>query len=600
MNQTYALTAVTVVVLVTVLVGALGLRISRTTSDFYVASRTVGPRLNAAAISGEYLSAASFLGVAGLVLLEGPEMLWYPLGYTAGYLVLLALVAAPLRRSGAYTLPDFAEARLQSQAVRRIAVLFVVGVGWLYLLPQLQGAGLTLEILTGAPHWVGGLVVASVVTAAVAAGGMRSITFVQAFQYWLKLTALLVPAFFLLAAWAGDGAPRASFDAPAVFREHTAVTLAEDVRLTLDAPLTVTVTGQVDGRTHTAAPLTLRAGEHLVGARARLEFTPGTPVPRSRPAAGAGASRWSEPLGGDRPAFALYATYGLILATFLGTMGLPHVAVRFYTSPNGPAARRTTLAVLALLGFFYLLPPVYGALGRIHVPELALTGDADAAVLVLPERMLGGLLGELLGALLAGGAFAAFLSTASGLTMAVAGVLHQDVLVRRGVRTFRIAVLVAVLVPLAGSVALADVPVADAVGLAFAVSASSFCPLLVLGIWWRGLTPPGAVVGMLTGGGAALGAVLATRAGLASEGWAHALLAWPAAWSVPLGFTTMVLVSVATRSRVPAGTAATLARLHLPETVAGALPGALPGGGRRGDGRPGDGRPGGARAGGAR
>lgn len=95
MNQTYALTAVAVVVLVTILVGALGLRISRTTSDFYVASRTVGPRLNAAAISGEYLSAASFLGVAGLVLLQGPEMLWYPVGYTAGYVVLLVLVAAP-------------------------------------------------------------------------------------------------------------------------------------------------------------------------------------------------------------------------------------------------------------------------------------------------------------------------------------------------------------------------------------------------------------------------------------------------------------------------------------------------------------------------
>ncbi|MET9962149.1 cation acetate symporter [Streptomyces sp. NPDC006326] len=572
MNQTYALTAVTVVVLVTVLVGALGLRISRTTSDFYVASRTVGPRLNAAAISGEYLSAASFLGVAGLVLLQGPGMLWYPVGYTAGYLVLLALVAAPLRRSGAYTLPDFAEARLESQAVRRIAVLFVVGVGWLYLLPQLQGAGLTLEILTGAPHWAGGVVVAFVVTAAVAAGGMRSITFVQAFQYWLKLTALLVPAFFLLAAWAGDGAPRASFDAPAVFREHTAVTLAEDVRLSLDAPLTMTVTGQVDGRTYAGAPVRLESGQHLVRARARLEFAPATRVPETRPATAPGVSSWSEPLDGNRPALGLYATYGLVLATFLGTMGLPHVAVRFYTSPNGPAARRTTLVVLGLLGFFYLLPPVYGVLGRTYAPELALTGDADAAVLVLPERMLGGVLGELLGALLAGGAFAAFLSTASGLTMAVAGVLHQDVLPRRGprtrgLRTFRFAVLVAMLVPLAGSVALTDVPVADAVGLAFAVSASSFCPLLVLGIWWRGLTPPGAVAGLVTGGGAALGAVLATRAGLAPAGWAHTLLAWPAAWSVPLGFLTMVLVSLATRSRIPAGTAATLARLHLPEAL---------------------------------
>ncbi|MER7734466.1 cation acetate symporter [Streptomyces erythrochromogenes] len=569
MNQTYALTAVAVVVLVTLLLGALGLRISRTTSDFYVASRTVGPRLNAAAISGEYLSAASFLGVAGLVLLQGPGMLWYPVGYTAGYVVLLALVAAPLRRSGAYTLPDFAEGRLESRAVRRIAVLFVVGVGWLYLLPQLQGAGLTLEILTGAPHWVGGLVVACVVSVAVAAGGMRSITFVQAFQYWLKLTALLVPAFFLIGAWAGDGAPRATFDAPAVFRQATSVTLAQDVRLSVREPLAVTVTGQVDGRPHVAVPLVLAAGEHSVRAHARLEFAPDTPVPDARAEPGAGVGTWSEPPSGELREYRLYATYGLILATFLGTMGLPHVAVRFYTSPNGRAARRTTLVVLGLVGAFYLLPPVYGALGRIYAPELALTGDADAAVLVLPGRMLGGVLGELLGALLAGGAFAAFLSTASGLTMAVAGVLHQDVLPKCGARSFRWAALVAILVPLGGSVAATEVPVADAVGLAFAVSASSFCPLLVLGIWWRGLTPPGAVAGLVTGGGAALSAVLATRAGLAPAGWVHTMLAWPAAWSVPLGFLTMVGVSLATRSRIPAGTAATLARLHLPEVVAG-------------------------------
>ncbi|MFC9583081.1 cation acetate symporter [Streptomyces yangpuensis] len=576
MNQTYALTAVAVVVLVTLLLGALGLRISRTTSDFYVASRTVGPRLNAAAISGEYLSAASFLGVAGLVLLQGPGMLWYPVGYTAGYVVLLALVAAPLRRSGAYTLPDFAEARLESRTVRRIAVLFVVGVGWLYLLPQLQGAGLTLEVLTGAPHWAGGLVVAGVVSVAVAAGGMRSITFVQAFQYWLKLTALLVPAFFLIAAWAGDGAPRATFDAPAVFREATSVTLAQDVRLSVKEPLAVTVTGQVDGRAHVAEPLVLAVGEHAVRAHARLEFAPDTPVPDAREEPGAGAGTWPEPPSGELRDYRLYATYGLILATFLGTMGLPHVAVRFYTSPNGRAARRTTLVVLGLVGAFYLLPPVYGALGRIYAPELALTGDADAAVLVLPERMLGGVLGELLGALLAGGAFAAFLSTASGLTMAVAGVLHQDVLPTRGVRSFRSAALLAILVPLGVSVAATEVPVADAVGLAFAVSASSFCPLLVLGIWWRGLTPPGAVAGLVTGGGAALSAVLATRAGLAPAGWTHTMLAWPAAWSVPLGFLTMVVVSLATRSRIPAGTAATLARLHLPEVVAGD-----PAGGRR-------------------
>ncbi|ELS51488.1 sodium/solute symporter [Streptomyces viridochromogenes] len=564
MNSSYAVPAVALVVLATVLVGAFGLRISRTTSDFYVASRTVGPRLNAAAISGEYLSAASFLGIAGLVLVQGPEMLWYPVGYTAGYLVLLLFVAAPLRRSGAYTLPDFAEARLSSQAVRRLAGAFVVGTGWLYLLPQLQGAGLTLTVLTGAPDSLGGLIVAVVVVAIVAAGGMRSITFVQAFQYWLKLTALLVPALFLILAWQGDGAPSRAFDEPATFRERSVVRVDDTLDLTLDRPLTVTVSGTIDGRAHDNDRLRLPAGTHRVEDGTRLTFAKGGDVPRRDRGAGGDLSPSQAESRGERP---LYATYGLILATFLGTMGLPHVVVRFYTSPHGVAARRTTVAVLGLIGAFYLLPPVYGALGRLYAPELTLSGDADAAVLLLPDRVIGGLGGDLLGALIAGGAFAAFLSTASGLTMAVAGVLTQDVLPSRGVRHFRLGTVLAMAVPLAASVLVGGLPVADAVGLAFAVSASSFCPLLVLGIWWRRLTPPGAAAGMLVGGGSALLAVAATMAGFPGSGTLHALLAWPALWSVPLGFLTMVLVSLATPGRVPAGTAAILARFHLPEDL---------------------------------
>lgn len=565
MNSGYAIPAVALVVVATVLVGAFGLRISRTTSDFYVASRTVGPRLNAAAISGEYLSAASFLGIAGLVLVQGPDMLWYPVGYTAGYLVLLLFVAAPLRRSGAYTLPDFAEARLASQGVRRLAGAFVVGVGWLYLLPQLQGAGLTLTVLSGAPDWLGGVIVAVVVTAIVAAGGMRSITFVQAFQYWLKLTALLVPALFLVLAWQGDGAPGRAFEEPAAFREQRSVRVDDTLTLKLAEPLTVTAEGTVDGRAHDGTRLILPAGIHRIEAGTRLTFAADTPVP----AAGRGADDALSPSRAEsRTERPLYATYGLILATFLGTMGLPHVVVRFYTSPTGVAARRTTVAVLGLIGAFYLLPPVYGALGRLYAPELTLTGDADAAVLLLPDRVLGGVGGDLLGALVAGGAFAAFLSTASGLTMAVAGVLTQDVLPSRAVPHFRLGTLLAMAVPLAASALVGGLPVADAVGLAFAVSASSFCPLLVLGIWWRRLTPPGAAAGMLVGGGSALLAVAATMGGFPGGGGAlHALLAWPALWSVPLGFLTMVLVSLATPGRVPAGTAAILARFHLPEEL---------------------------------
>ena len=130
-NPDWGLIAVLFVCIVTLIVGSLGLRLSRTTSDFYVAGRSVTAGWNASAIGGEYLSAASFLGVAGIVYSLGTEMLWLPVGYTIGYLVLLVLVAAPLRRSGAYTIPDFAEARLQSRPIRRVSSVLVVGIGWL-------------------------------------------------------------------------------------------------------------------------------------------------------------------------------------------------------------------------------------------------------------------------------------------------------------------------------------------------------------------------------------------------------------------------------------------------------------------------------------
>ncbi|MEO9221993.1 MAG: cation acetate symporter, partial [Mycobacteriaceae bacterium] len=122
-GSTITLVAIALVAVVTVGVGGYGVRMARTTSDFLVASRSVGPQWNAAAISGEYLSAASFLGVAGLVAKYGSDALWYPVGFTAGYLALLLFVAAPLRRSGAYTIPDFTEFRLDSPRLRRLATL---------------------------------------------------------------------------------------------------------------------------------------------------------------------------------------------------------------------------------------------------------------------------------------------------------------------------------------------------------------------------------------------------------------------------------------------------------------------------------------------
>ncbi len=495
-----AVVAVLFVTIATLAIGTWGLKFSRTTSDFFVASRSVRPAMNAYAISGEYLSGASFLGIAGLVLTFGAEMLWYPVGWTAGYLVLLVLVAAPLRRSGAYTLPDFAEARLDSRAVRTFASLMVVAIGWLYVMPQLQGAGVALRTATGLPGWAGGLVVAVVVLLNVLAGGMRSITFVQAFQYWLKLTALLIPLVFLLLVWIGDG-----------------------------------------GR---------------------------SPADPSLFVGGESGTTWADPVdfAGDHP---LYSTYSLMIATFLGTMGLPHVVVRFYTNPDGKAARQTTVAVLALLGLFYVLPPMYAALGRLYAPDLVGTGGADGVVLELPSRMVGALGGELLTALLTAGAFAAFLATSSGLTIAVAGVITQDVMSKRveGVTAFRLSAVVAVVVPFLLALVARDVAVATVVGLAFAMAAATFCPLLVLGIWWRGLTDVGALAGLLVGGGLTGWAVVDNLTSDRTGGWFAAVVDQPAACAVPLAFATMVVVSRLTKHRLPAHTSRFMVRLHTPETV---------------------------------
>ena len=564
----YALPAIVLVSVLTLVIGAYGVRFARTTGDFLVASRTVSPGWNASAISGEYLSAASFLGVAGLVMKFGADVLWYPVGFTAGYLAMLLYVAAPLRRSGAFTLPDFAEARLGSRRLRLLCAGFVVLIGWLYLVPQLRGAGLTLGTVTGAPYWLGAVVVGVVVTANVATGGMRSITFVQAFQYWLKLTAIAVPAFFLLLVWRSGGvASLTAAEAPA-FADRTAVGIQIDVRVTVSDALTMTAVGQVDGHA-VDGPVRWPVGPHEVGAGSVLTFAAGTPVPHADQLDALGNDSWAAPLssGGGHPDYPLFATYSLILATFLGTMGLPHVLVRFYTNPDGRAARRTTLIVLALLGVFYLFPTIYGALGRLYSPQLLLTGQTDAVVLLLPEAAIGGLGGQLIGALVAAGAFAAFLSTSSGLLVSVAGVLSTDVVRAGSVQAFRTAAAVAGVVPLLLALQVVTLDVSVVVGLAFAVAASTFCPLLVLGIWWRGLTDIGAAAGLLAGGVLSTGAVLVTVLGGPRGGWFGVLLAQPAAVTVPLAFAVMILASRATRSRIPVDIGRIMVLLHAPESL---------------------------------
>src|SRR6185503_13160236 len=493
-----ALVAITLVGLASGIIGSIGVRVARSTSDFLVASRTVGPVANASAISGEYLSAASFLGVAGMILRDGADALWFPIAFTTGYLALVLFVAAPLRRSGAYTVPDFAVARLNSDGLRRLCTIFVLVIGWLYLLPQLQGAGLALTTLTALPAWSGIAGAGLVVVLTVIGGGMRSITFVQAFQFWLKLTALVVPAVFVLGLFLSDSRSLDRVSAPD-FRA--------DVVLQTPEPVTLVVDGTVDGVRGTGQ-VTWAPGRHEVAAGTQLKFPAGSPVPT---VAGSPTTDrdWLQPGSGDAE-YQMLAIYSVLIAGALGTMGLPHVLVRFYTNPDGRAARRTTVAVVAMIGGFYIVAVLLGVLARLYTPDLLSTGDTDAAVLLVPTAALGqGWTAWLLGGLVAAGTAAAFLSTSSGLVVSLAGVLFTDVLRGRW-KDFRLAAVLSAVLPIALALTVTRLDFALTVPLVFAVAASTFCPLLVLGIWWRGLTARGAAAGVLVGG------VLSTAASLLS------------------------------------------------------------------------------------
>jgi len=570
-----ACSAVTVVV--TIIMGFRSAKSSKSASDFFVAGRSVSVGWNASAISGEYLSAASFMGVAGMVMLSGYDALWYPVCYACGYLFLLLFIAGPLRRFGAYTVPDFAEGRYDSPVFRKIAVCFVLFIGFFYTMPQMKGAGTTLAyIFPGLPYWVGVALVGAVITLNVALGGMKGITVVQAVQYWIKMFAISLPVFVLLSVFGGYGKNLSLNQSPTDFSSPPAIEQSVDP-------------GQMQ---RLALPEKAPKDEAWIS-----PFGPLTT--KATKAAGMSPEE-------SRPYSLLY-TFSLIVALVCGTAGLPHILVRFYTNPDGVAAKRTTMWVMILIGVFYVFPPIFGVLGRNFLPELYNATGAkgtDKVVLELPIliRQKYGVLGSILSGVTCAGAFAAFMSTFSGLLVSMTGALAHDVYGRmlrphasaqERMRMFKwSAVLIGGIAVLLGSqVEMLDINFM--VGQAFAIAAASYFPLLFMSVWWRGMTMAGAATGMLAGGLLALACVTLTSvsdilaktskaAALdAGEVWvpdalnafwighplARILAEQPALWAVPLAIGLMIVVSKLTRKTIPADVRMKMLVLHAPEAL---------------------------------
>ena len=573
-----------ITVVVTLWMGFRSSKGSKSASDFFVAGRSVSVGWNASAISGEYLSAASFMGIAGMVMSSGYDALWYPVCYACGYLFLLLFIAGPLRRFGAYTIPDFAEGRFDSPLFRRIAVCFVLFIGFFYTMPQMKGAGTALSyILPGLPYWVGVVVVGAVITLNVALGGMKGITLIQAVQYWIKMFAISTPVFVLLSVYGGYGKNLSLNQSAAEAASKPAIVQPADPAemqrkaLPEKAP-------KDDAWLAPFGPLTTKAVKSAAAA---------LPVEERAPF-----------LAKNEKPFSLIYTFSLIVALVCGTAGLPHILVRFYTNPDGVAAKKTTMWVMILIGVFYVFPPVFGVLGRNLMPELytGLAGvkGTDAVVLRLPTLISQkyGVVGSILSGITCAGAFAAFMSTFSGLLVSMTGALAHDVYGRmlrpnstpgQRMRMFKwCAVLIGSISVVLGCF-VEPLEINFMVGQAFAIAAASYFPLLFMSVWWRGMTMKGAAAGMLTGGLCALFAATATNvsnlsldkgamgkifSGFAplNDFWAaHPLLRilceQPAIWTVPLAIFLMVVVSKATRSSVPKDVRMKMLVLHAPEAL---------------------------------
>src|SRR5687768_9721580 len=577
----WILTFSLITVAVTIWMGFRSATTSKTASDFFVAGRSVSVGWNASAISGEYLSAASFMGIAGMVMSSGYDALWYPVCYACGYLFLLLFIAGPLRRFGAYTIPDFAEGRFDSPLFRKISVTFVLFIGFFYTMPQMKGAGTALSYIfqnvtwlgeEGLPYWVGVALVGAVITVNVALGGMKGITLVQAFQYWLKMFAISVPVFVLMSVYGSYGSHLDANLSPAEAR----------------AGVTMTQAAKEAGVERAALPANDPAKKVNVPTD-EVWISPFGPM-TSKAATTAKAAGVNI---GDVKPYALLYTYSLIIALLCGTAGLPHILVRFYTNPDGVAAKRTTMWVMILIGVFYLFPPIFGVLGRNLLPDLYTASGAkgtDKIVLELP-RILNArvpMLGSIMSGITCAGAFAAFMSTFSGLLVSITGALAHDIYGRilrpqstpdQRMKAFKLFAVVGGTCAILLGFLVEHFEINKLVGWAFAIAATSYFPLLFLSTWWRNITMKGASTGMLVGGTLSLLAIASTM--LADQAqWAAGLKAWyarhplertlaeqPAIWALPLAILLMLVISKLTRRTVPQDIRMKMLVLHAPEKL---------------------------------
>ncbi len=471
-------------------------RNNKTAADYYAAGRSFTGPQNGFAIAGDYLSAASFLGICGAIALNGYDGFLYSIGFLVAWLVALLLVAELMRNTGKFTMADVLSFRLAQRPVRMAAAITTLAVCFFYLLAQMAGAGGLVSLLLGIDDRIGQSIVVAVVGVLmivyVLVGGMKGTTWVQIVKAFLLIGGAIVMTIWVLAI---NG-----------FNINTLL-------------------GAAVGASTTTPPDAILA--------------PGLQY---------GANPWD--------------FISLAIALVLGTAGLPHVLMRFYTVPTAKEARRSVVWAIWLIGLFYLLTLVlgYGAAALVGPDAIReAPGGVNSAAPLLALALGGPILLGFISAV----AFATILAVVAGLTITAAASFAHDIyanVVKKGnvppdgeVKVARRTVIVIGVLAIIGGIGVQGQNVAFLVALAFAVAASANLPTILYSLFWRGFTTRGAVWSMYGGLGAAVILIVAspvfwgTETSVFKVGTALWPLNNPGIVSIPLGFFLGWLGSVTSR-----------------------------------------------------
>jgi cation/acetate symporter len=429
---------------VAIFVGVIGLTLgvtywaakqTSTASDFYTAGGSLTGWQNGLAIAGDYLSAASFLGIAGAVALNGYDGFYYSLGWLTAYLVVLFLVAEPLRNLGKFTMADMIGSRFAAKKVRAAAALNTITIVLFYMIAQLVGAGALIKLLLGIDYWLSVLIVGVMMTVYVLFGGMTATSWVQIIKAVLLMIGTIVIAFLVLL--------RTNFSFTSLFEKVAVAT---------------------------------KHGESYLHS----------------------GVLYDNPLG----------LISVLMALFLGTAGLPHILMRFFTVKDAKTARSSVIYAVWIIGAFYFITMILGFGAAIFVGEEAIVAENAAGNMAAP--MLAAVLGgNALESFVAAVAFATILAVVSGLVLTGASAIAHDLYAevfkkgkvtdKQQVTAARIAAISVAVLSIILALGSEKLNVAFLVSLAFCVAAAANLPTILLTIYWKRFNTTGAIASMLTG-----------------------------------------------------------------------------------------------------